>query len=250
MADKTRWREFTRLLKQARRSIAIVEGAKALALLRGRRYALPEDMTDLVPDVMRHRVVLSYEALAEMAARVGADLVATGHTFSVGSETCIGCHETPNESQSRSVRTTLKALQRPPSLSGPQPGEKTGQRALDYAMSTRDVHQLVGDIKLAGLEKALWMLSGKFEGTSPAELDLKGRVLRADKELFSLEAAGRAMYEAKRAGLEPSLVLGLVPPDRVAGVLDNLVKDVRAHGNLERVLRGEPLGTLVEETRS
>ena len=34
-------------------------------LLRGRRYALPEDMTDLVPDVMRHRIVLSYEALAE-----------------------------------------------------------------------------------------------------------------------------------------------------------------------------------------
>jgi MoxR-like ATPase len=28
-------------------------------MLRGRRYVLPEDMTDLVPDVLRHRVVLS-----------------------------------------------------------------------------------------------------------------------------------------------------------------------------------------------
>jgi MoxR-like ATPase len=32
--------------------------------MRGRSYALPEDMTGLVADVMRHRLVLSYEALA------------------------------------------------------------------------------------------------------------------------------------------------------------------------------------------
>ena len=48
-----------------RATIGLVEGARALALLRGRRYALPEDMTDLVPDVLRHRLVLSYEALAD-----------------------------------------------------------------------------------------------------------------------------------------------------------------------------------------
>ena len=34
-------------------------------MLRGRSYALPEDMSDLVPDVLRHRLVLSYEALSE-----------------------------------------------------------------------------------------------------------------------------------------------------------------------------------------
>ncbi len=34
-------------------------------MLRGRSYVLPEDMTDLVPDVLRHRLVLSYEALSE-----------------------------------------------------------------------------------------------------------------------------------------------------------------------------------------
>jgi len=33
--------------------------------MRGRSYALPEDMTGLVGDVLRHRLVLSYEALAE-----------------------------------------------------------------------------------------------------------------------------------------------------------------------------------------
>src|SRR5512139_1159555 len=48
-----------------RAPIHLIEGARALAFLRGRTYALPEDVTDLVPDVFRHRLVLTYQALAE-----------------------------------------------------------------------------------------------------------------------------------------------------------------------------------------
>jgi MoxR-like ATPase len=48
-----------------RATIGLIEGARALAFMRGRAYALPEDMTGLVGDVLRHRLVLSYEALAE-----------------------------------------------------------------------------------------------------------------------------------------------------------------------------------------
>jgi MoxR-like ATPase len=48
-----------------RATIHLIEGAKALAFLRGRQYVLPEDVTDLVPDVLRHRLVLSYEALSD-----------------------------------------------------------------------------------------------------------------------------------------------------------------------------------------
>jgi len=48
-----------------RATIGLIEGARALAFMRGRGYALPEDMTVLVADVLRHRLVLSYEALAE-----------------------------------------------------------------------------------------------------------------------------------------------------------------------------------------
>ena len=48
-----------------RATINLIEGARALAFLRGRSYALPEDVTDLVPDVLRHRLVLSYEALSD-----------------------------------------------------------------------------------------------------------------------------------------------------------------------------------------
>ena len=45
--------------------INLVLAARALALLRGRRYALPQDVRELAKDVLRHRLVLSYEALAE-----------------------------------------------------------------------------------------------------------------------------------------------------------------------------------------
>jgi MoxR-like ATPase len=45
--------------------INLVVGARALALLRGRRYVLPQDVRELAKDVLRHRLVLSYEALAE-----------------------------------------------------------------------------------------------------------------------------------------------------------------------------------------
>jgi MoxR-like ATPase len=48
-----------------RATIGLIEGARALAFMRGRGYALPEDMTGLVADVFRHRLVLSYEALAD-----------------------------------------------------------------------------------------------------------------------------------------------------------------------------------------
>ncbi|HWI10470.1 MAG TPA: MoxR family ATPase [Burkholderiaceae bacterium] len=48
-----------------RATIGLIEGARALAFMRGRGYALPEDMTVLVGDVLRHRLVLSYEALAD-----------------------------------------------------------------------------------------------------------------------------------------------------------------------------------------
>jgi MoxR-like ATPase len=48
-----------------RASINLVEGARALAFLRGRAYATPQDLIDIAPDVLRHRLVLSYEALAQ-----------------------------------------------------------------------------------------------------------------------------------------------------------------------------------------
>ncbi len=48
-----------------RASIYMVLAAQALALVRGREYALPEDVHAIAPDVLRHRLVLSYEALGD-----------------------------------------------------------------------------------------------------------------------------------------------------------------------------------------
>ena len=48
-----------------RASIALIRGATAMALLRGRNYALPQDVYEIAYDVLNHRVVLSYEALAD-----------------------------------------------------------------------------------------------------------------------------------------------------------------------------------------
>jgi MoxR-like ATPase len=48
-----------------RGSIALVTGARALAFLHGRGYVLPDDVSEIAFDVLRHRIVLSYEALAD-----------------------------------------------------------------------------------------------------------------------------------------------------------------------------------------
>jgi len=48
-----------------RASINLILAGRALAFVRGRAYALPQDVRDLALDVIRHRLVLSYEALAD-----------------------------------------------------------------------------------------------------------------------------------------------------------------------------------------
>ena len=66
--DKHGLKELQRFITYGaspRATINLTEAARALAMLRGRTYVLPEDMSDLVPDVFRHRLVLSYEALSE-----------------------------------------------------------------------------------------------------------------------------------------------------------------------------------------
>ena len=48
-----------------RATIAMIEAGRALAFLRGRDYVLPQDVLDIAADVLRHRIVLSYEALSD-----------------------------------------------------------------------------------------------------------------------------------------------------------------------------------------
>lgn len=58
-----------------RSSLGLIAAARALAIVRNRNYVLPQDVFDVAPEVMRHRLVLSYEALAR---DISADHVVAG----------------------------------------------------------------------------------------------------------------------------------------------------------------------------
>ncbi|MSW44796.1 MAG: AAA domain-containing protein [Actinobacteria bacterium] len=64
-----------------RATLGLVAAGRALALMRGRTYVLPQDIFDVAPDVLRHRVVPSYEALAQGLAveQLLARLLSTIH---------------------------------------------------------------------------------------------------------------------------------------------------------------------------
>jgi MoxR-like ATPase len=71
---KTDLKKYVSYGASPRASIALVTGARALAFLHGRDYVLPDDVGEIALDVLRHRLVLSYEALAD---DVSADTIIT-----------------------------------------------------------------------------------------------------------------------------------------------------------------------------
>jgi MoxR-like ATPase len=64
--------EFIAFGASPRGPISLVQSARALALVRGRDYVLAEDLHELAKDALRHRLVLTYQALAE---EVSADTI-------------------------------------------------------------------------------------------------------------------------------------------------------------------------------
>ncbi|WP_238422362.1 MoxR family ATPase [Gordonia sp. 'Campus'] len=64
-----------------RATLGIVAAARALALVRGRDYVIPQDVVEIMPDVLRHRLVLSYDALAD---EIDADQVISRVLQTVG----------------------------------------------------------------------------------------------------------------------------------------------------------------------
>ena len=48
-----------------RATLAFSEASRAVAFLRGRGYVVPEDVKEIAKDVLRHRILLTYEAEAE-----------------------------------------------------------------------------------------------------------------------------------------------------------------------------------------
>ncbi len=66
------WSDYLVAGASPRASIALLRACAALAYLRGRDYVIPEDILEIAPDVLRHRIVLGYAA---RAAQVTADSV-------------------------------------------------------------------------------------------------------------------------------------------------------------------------------
>jgi MoxR-like ATPase len=62
MADVASWISYG---ASPRASLGLIAAGRALALLRGRDYVLPQDVLDLAIDVLPHRMVLSYDAIAD-----------------------------------------------------------------------------------------------------------------------------------------------------------------------------------------
>ena len=59
------WAPYVAFGASPRGPISMLHASRALALLRGRSYVLPQDVRELAPDALRHRLVMSYQALAE-----------------------------------------------------------------------------------------------------------------------------------------------------------------------------------------
>jgi len=62
MNDVRTWISFG---ASPRASLGIIAASRSLALVRGRDYVIPQDVVDVIPDVLRHRLVLTYDALAD-----------------------------------------------------------------------------------------------------------------------------------------------------------------------------------------
>ncbi len=62
MPDVKAWIAFG---ASPRASLGVIASARALALVRGRDYVIPQDVIEVIPDVLRHRLVLTYDALAD-----------------------------------------------------------------------------------------------------------------------------------------------------------------------------------------
>ena len=66
------WKNYLQAGASPRASLALAKASSALAYIRGRDYVVPDDIIDIAPDVLRHRLVMGYAA---RAARVSPDAI-------------------------------------------------------------------------------------------------------------------------------------------------------------------------------
>ena len=163
----------------------MVQAGQALALLRGRRHVLVDDVRDLAPDVLRHRLVLSYDALSD---GVSADdildrllgALSSGAAQS-GVPADADASTTPRERPMPAPHATLRV---PPARQGPGPIPAALVDALALSLARRGAGALPGD-RLA---------PGVGSGTELAQL----RPYQLGDDVRQLDAAASARTGVRR----------------------------------------------------
>lgn len=163
---------------------------------------------------------------------------------------CVGCHEVPGSTVSAISHRGLKALQRPPSVPGPQPGEAAGRRALDYVADVQpvwDAHCVEchssakpeGNLNLSGTPTELFNVS--YEELVPE----RRKKVRSDRGLLgpvigeNHPKTGNVEYlPARSLGSHASVLVAMLAPGAVH--LADPVQAERAH-KLAIVHRGVKL---------
>ena len=160
------------------------------------------------------------------------------------SRSCIGCHETPGEGATAQATNTIKALLRPPSVPGPQPGETSGKRPIDFVVDVQpvlDKHCITchgGDEPKAGLDlrgTPTTMFSVSYENLIMEHRGGKGR--RSFDLLPTIgenhPKAGNVHYlPARSLGSHNSVLIAMLSKGKVKLVDDRPWREAR----------GRPLG--------
>jgi len=133
---------------------------------------------------------------------------------------CVGCHEVPQDASGRDLSASRLAMKRPPSVPGPQPGEKAAGRPLDYAADVQpvlDLHcvkchgakDLKGELNLSGTRTRQFNVS--YESLLPDRHRVLGPVIGENHP-----KTGNVEYlPAKSLGSHASVLVAMLVPGMV-----------------------------------
>jgi hypothetical protein len=140
---------------------------------------------------------------------------------------CVGCHEVPQDASQAVAATTLKtAMKRPPSVPGPQPGDKDGRRPLDYAVDVQPVwdrhcikchgeEDPKGDLNLLGTQTTLFNVSYESLVPERREGDFDREVLGPVIGENHPKTGNVEYLPAKSLGSHASVLVAMLAPGAV-----------------------------------
>ena len=192
--------------------IGLVQAARVLALLRGRGHVELQDIRDLAPDVLRHRIVLSYDALSEgvtadRAARAGAG----GGPEPPGASSADAPRRSPRAAAGRAdERVTAGAARTPGRPAGPRPAAAPLIEALDVAVNRLVARTLPGDRRAAGvgLGTELAQLRPYEIGDDVRHIDAAATARTAARPHVRLHVPERALTTWIVLDVSPSMAFG------------------------------------------